>query len=755
MDKDNEFVIHVKKAYERYYKAESSYGIYGVTVEDNSPNQDMLDGLEDLTREINLVGCMPKLEDGSLYIAKVKEKNHPQYGKQYEAVTVYKKPFSTREEQLVFLGTLITPKQLDSICEVYPNDNLIDLLEGDKLDVALISGIGDRTYEKIKAKIAENKKYELAIVDLNGKFGINFNAIKRLSEKYGSPDILIQKINENPYILTEVDGYGFKKVDDLALQMGVDKKSENRITSCIEYILNSKANDGHAWIKKTTLISGAIKLLNLRISDIEEVLDLDKKRKFIVEDNIVFLIKYFEYEIGLAKNILRLLESENHYVIESLDEAIKEVEVEQGFNFTEEQRKAITNAISYNVMIVNGKAGTGKTAVIKGIVQVLKKVKGLEYATCALSGKASQRIQESTGLDSFTMHRLLGYKPGVGFAYDDVNQLGQDIIILDEASMVNTELFFYLTRAIKSGAKLIITGDTAQLEPIGVGNALVDLLSSDIIPKVELTIVHRQAQKSGILSSANLVREGEQFLSKNNYKNQRIGELRDLYLYPYEDGDKVFDTVIKIAKKYDGDIMDFQVLVPLKNRGKICTAVLNEEMQLIFNQDPTFVDKRRKVERTIENKKVTFLEGDKIIIQGNHPDKGVFNGTMGIIEYIDSLVKDGEVIIDFEGTGRVKFTKDEMKSINLGYAITIHKSQGSQWKFVVMALDYASYVMLNRQSTYTGMTRAELALFLVVELKALFYSIETDNSSKRNTFLPKLIPVLNSKSYLQVPNKVV
>lgn len=734
MEDNIQFEIFIKPSHKKYYSSDSTWGIYSATLEDNSPNQEIIMEVDEMFREVSIVGSMPELEIGNTYIATVEEKTHKVYGKQYEVKTIYKKPYTTRDEQVMFFSTLLTSKQMQTILEAYPTGNLVEMFKEDKIDVSILKGIGDKTLNNIKEKIVENEKYQTAIVELTGKFGIPYKSVKRLSDKYGSPDTLLQKINENPYILTEVDGFGFKTVDEIALKMGVDKKSKNRIKSCIIYLLEVNGEEGHSWVKRTKLISEAIKLLKIKIADIEEILnDIDTSDKYIAGKKRVYLVKYLKYELTIALHIKRLLSEKVEYNISNIEEAIKEVEDAQGFEFTDEQIKAIHFAIKYNVLVVNGKAGTGKTSVIKGIVGVLNKVEGLEYGACALSGKASQRIQESTGLDASTMHRILGYNPNTGWAFDEFNQLGQDVLLLDEASMVNTMLFSKLVSAIKNCAKFIITGDIAQLEPIGVGNVLVDLLKSELVPKVELTIVHRQAQRSGILSCANRVREGKRFISE--CKTQRLGELKDLYMYPYNDKEKVLQTTLAIAKKYDGDIMDFQVLAPMKNRGDLSTKNLNNELQKIFNQDPEWVDKKRKLER----KDCTFLEGDKVIINGNNYDKDCFNGTMGVIEHIDSEGEKGEIIIDFEGVGRLLFTKSEMNQIDLGYAITIHKSQGSQWKYVLLALDYASYVLLNRQSTYTAMTRAKDGLFMVVELKALQYSIDTDKSSERNTFLQELL----------------
>lgn len=737
--------ITIKPSYEKFYSHDTNYGIYAVVLAHDSENLDLIQ-YDEFSKEINLVGSMPKLQSGSTYVASVTEKSHPKFGLQYEVKTIYEKPLSTRSEQVVFLNTLLTANQVVAITEAYPSEDLIELIKSDGVDTDLLKGIGSKILEKIKLKIIENEKYQKAIIELTGKFGIPYNAVARMSKLYGSPELLLEKVKEDPYILTELNGFGFKRVDEIALNMGIDKESPKRIGRCLEYIIVEQAeNSGHVWVKVTKAISEAVKLLGVKIALVQSMLGE------IIEDNgnqlsrindMLFIKNNFIYELGIALNLERLLES-NPVVSFDFDfeESVAKVEEKQGFKFTKEQIQAIQYGIEHNVIVVNGKAGVGKTAVIKGIIEVLqmhqktlKDVMDLEYATCALSGKASQRIQESTGLESFTMHRLLGYNPRLGWVFNEDNRLSKDVIVLDEASMVNSQLFYYLIRAIEDGAKLIITGDTAQLEPIGVGNVLVDILSNGKVPSVELTIVHRQAQKSGILSNANLVREGFGFVDKNDYKRSRLGELKDLYMYPAKNGEKVLSYVIQIAQKYDGDIMDFQVLTPMKSKGQLSTQPLNNELQKIFNADPSNIDESRKIER----KHNTLLEGDKVIINGNNYDKGVFNGTMGIIEYIDKS-NEGEIIIDFEGVGRITFKKEELGQIDLGYCITIHKSQGSQWKYVVLAFDYSSYILLNRQLVYTGMTRASQALFFPVELKALQYAIDTDKSSKRNTLLPLLL----------------
>lgn len=735
----DEFEIHIIPTFKKFYSSDTNYGIYSAILDKESPNMELFPDYKLYSYEITVVGSMPLLEENKIYIANVVQKNHPKYGKQYEIKSCYKKPFTTREEQLVFVRTVLTEFQANALSEAYPDGNLVEMIENDEIDLDKVKGIGEKKFLDIKKKIELNKQYQQAVVELSGQFGLNFNAVKSLSDKYGSPDLLLQKIYENPYILTEVDGYGFKKVDEIALKMEVDRKSKHRINSCIIYVLKEQANNGDVWIKKSTLISEVTKLTGLRIADVQEVINKTLEEEeipkyYVDKEDRAYLSKYHHEEVLISGHIKRLLETDSHYKIDDLEETIKEVEKEQGFEFTDEQKTAIKLSVKHGVVVISGKAGSGKTSVIKGIIKVLNKVKGLEYTTCALSGKASQRIQEATGMKSATIHRTLGFNPNTGWMYDNANKLGEDVIVLDEASMVNSTIFLKLIQAVKDGAKLIITGDDQQLSPIGVGNVFYDLLRSDIVPKVELTKVHRQAQKSGILSNANMVREGVDFTKGLPNKFQKLGELKDLYFYPRGDQDGVYDKVMEISNKYNGDILDFQVIVPMKNRGKVSVVNLNKDLQKIFNKDPEDIDDERKISKG----KYIFVEGDKVIMMKNNYDKDVFNGTIGLIEYIDSKGK-GEIVINFEGIGRTRFNKDEMKDIELAYCLTVHKCQGSQWNYVVFACSRSDFILLDRQLIYTAMTRASKALMMPVEVKYLKQAIKTDNSSKRNTFLKELL----------------
>lgn len=377
---------------------------------------------------------------------------------------------------------------------------------------------------------------------------------------------------------------------------------------------------------------------------------------------------------------------------------------------------------------------THNTTILKGVIAVLRENNDFkDYYTCALSGKASQRIAESTGLESSTIHRLLGWNNETGrFMHDINNKLPKGVGVIDEASMVNSYIFYSLITAIPTDGKFIIIGDGEQLEAIGASAVFKDLVESNAVPVAYLTQVHRQALKSGILSTANRIREGVQFNEKDNFDDRVIGELKDLHFKPYRQAESVKKAIIKASKQYlkapNFDLMNFQVIVPLKSRGEICTKKLNLELQEIFNPE---------MKPIIERNGYQFKEGDKIIQCGNNYDVNVFNGTLGIITNVDTINK--EVIIDFFGVGSVKYSQEEMGQIDMAYVLTVHKVQGSQFDNVIIGIDYSSYILLSRQLIYTALTRASKLAILICENDALIHAIRTNKLSKRNTFLKEFL----------------
>lgn len=684
---------------------------------------------------LTLNGVMPKLEVGRVYKAQLIEKKHPKFGVGYEVQHIYNEIPSSVEEQKAYLMTLLTENQVEAIYSYYSNgEDIISLMKNNTFDYEKISGIGEYTYNRIRAKIIDNLELQEALVSLS-KFGLTYNVISKLVKKYGSASLVVEKIEKNPYVLTEVDGIGFIKADEYALNMGIEKDSANRIYACISYVLDKSANDeGHSWIYKKELLSKCYELLKIdKKIIIKSIKDLSNDDTYITNEEKIAKRFLYNYEKNIKKSLLRLL---NHKPkkIDNVDERICKSEEKQGFKFTDEQKESIKKAIENNVIVVTGKAGTGKTTILKAILDVIgDDGEYKEYFTCALSGKASQRIAESTGLKSSTIHRLLEFdRNSMGFKHNEENKLEKGVVVIDEASMTNSYIFYSLISAIETGSKFIILGDTEQLEPIGTGNVFKDIVESGVIPVAFLTQVHRQAMKSGILKTANEVREGRQFNGKNDFDNRVIGELKDLHLRPFREAENVKKTILKVCKQYSKvnnfDIMNFQVIVPMKNRGDICTKNINIELQKIFNGEE---------KPSLSRNGFDFKEGDKIIQNGNNYDDDVFNGTLGIIKNIDTEKK--EVVIDFIGSDRVTYTQEQMGQIELAYCLTVHRVQGSQFDNVVIGLDYSSYVLLSRQLLYTALTRASKLCILAFENRALRYAVRTDKASIRNTFLKDML----------------
>lgn len=678
---------------------------------------------------ITLQGVMPRLDIGSTYKAKMIEKNHPKFGVGYDVQQIFQDLPQSIDEQRAYLSTLLTKLQVESIYEVFEGQDIIEMMKSNTFDYNKVKGFGEHTYNGIRSKVLANLELQEALVALS-QYGLTYTIVSKLVKRYGSAKLVVEKIQKNPYVLTEVDGIGFVKCDAYALNMGVEPTSKYRLEACINYILEEEANNnGHSWITKEGLIKKATDILKIDQFTIEIYLeDFDNINLYITETKVAKRNLY-NYEKWIYESIHRLLD-QKPAEIPNLEEKIDVAEEKMGFKFTDEQRDAIRTAVLHNVVAITGKAGTGKTTILKGVVEVLKQSKDyVEYYACALSGKASQRIQESTGLEASTIHRLLGWnQERGGFGYDLDNPLPIGAGVLDEASMVNSWIANSLFSAMGTGSKLIIIGDAEQLEPIGAGNVFKDIIDSGVVPTASLTQVHRQALKSGILSIANQIREGKQFNDKDDFEDKVLGELKDLHFKPYKKTESVKKAILVACKQYrkspDYDLLNFQVIVPLKSRGDISTKKLNVELQEIFNPE---------MKPIISRNGYDFKEGDKVIQQGNNYDENVFNGTLGIVSNVDTIEK--KITVDFVGVGSVQYNQEDMGQIDMAYALTVHRVQGSQFDVIIGGIDYSSYVLLSRQLVYTMLTRASKLAILIVENDALRHAIRTDKASKRNTFL--------------------
>ena len=573
--------------------------------------------------------------------------------------------------------------------------------------------------------------------------GVTPLLINKLCSTYGSAENAIKKFQKNPYILADdIKGVGFLRADEIALKYNVKPDDPFRIKSGIRYLFKDVANNnGSTWLTLDSFKTQITELLQINIdivmNCIQEMIK-EKEVYFNEEKNQIALMYYYDLECNIVNKLISLQKAEcKTYTDEEIEEGIKRAEEEQGFEFTDEQTKGIKSLLKNNVSLVVGLAGTGKTSIIKGAYQVFP------YDTiikqCAFSGQAAKRINEATDKPSSTIHRLLGWQ-GESFTYKESYPLPVDVIILDEVSMVGLELFWNLIQAIPRGAKLIMLGDNGQLPPIGVGNLLNDLMLSQKINFVVLTKIHRQAEKSAIITTSQKIRKKLFLLSSDFEGDETYGQLRDLTLKARVDADCLFDVLIEtFMEEYNRskNIQDIQIIVAQNQKVALARDQINKEIQQRINP--------KKYESDLEIKikyKNVLRVNDKIINRENHYDvetpdgiqTSIYNGSMGIVKEIST----NYIIVDFFDEGEIIIPKEYYEGLELAYAITCHSSQGSQFKVTIVGFDNSSYILLSNEWLYTAVTRAKSMCYIVAQTRAINMAVTRHKTVDRNTFLLEL-----------------
>lgn len=700
--------------------------------------------------EIRIKGVIPPIQEGNMYNVMIEMDDDPKWGLQYLVKSIFSAITFDENDcigQKKFLSSIFTPLQIEAMYSAL-KDPYAAFLKNDVAQLLNVKGCGFKTADIWIRKFNANLSKAKIFTELES-YNLTNNMIDRLMDRYGSPDFVISKVKENPYILcTEVKGIGWKTADKIALDGGIEPYSTKRIKAYMIHYMDQCGENGCSWITPDELMGAILEELGEDIPDGPITLSLRE----LIDDDIIWhsedkskigLMEYYAMELLIAKELIRIRDAKSEISYSNLEETLKCLEVKQGWNFTEEQMNGIKTGLDNNVTVITGLAGTGKSSLVSGILEVLK---DYSFVQTALSGKAASRLQEITGEEGFTIHRLLGFPLGdkQGFAYHDENPLRYDIYIIDEISMIDAKLFYYLLRAIPDGAKVYLLGDTGQLEAIGSGNIAYDMIHSEEIPTVQLTKIHRQAAKSAIITESIKARHGEQLIPKDWVGQETRGELQDLILNCYSDASKTFFEIMKtfstIMENDDFDIMETQVIVPVKSRGTACTYELNNSIQDLYN--PT--QKRLREEVCFNNGKTYILrEGDKVINCSNNYKvyPPIYNGNTGIIKGWEwDEDEDEEVmIVDFLGIGEVRLIKKFWNNIELAYALTTHKLQGSQSRYVIYGLDFSAYSLLTREQIYTALTRAKKKCYLIAQTGALRMAISKEAVSKKQTHLQKCL----------------
>ena len=627
--------------------------------------------------------------------------------------------------------------------EIYDDPfSILDTEDVEKL--VQIKGCGIKTADNWIRKFKKNINIARIFVELD-EYGLTNNMIKRLMERYHSPDLIIEKVKTNPYVLVnEVEGIGWKRADEIALAGHIEFDSPTRIGAYIVYYLNRCGDEGYSWITPDQLLGSILDNLGEEVPDeniTTAIRELGNKLWWNEEKDKIGLSKYYNIEHKVAEELIRIRNAKSNICCDDWEEHIDHLERVQGWKFTDEQMNGIKTVLNNNITIITGLAGTGKTSVVSGVLEALNHYSSV---MCALSGRAASRMSEVTGKEGFTIHRLLGFPKGAPdyqcFEYNQDHKLGADIYILDEISMVDAKIFYYLLRAIPDGAKLICLGDSGQLESIGCGNVAYDMIHSSEIPTIELTKIHRQAAKSAIITQSIAVRNSKQIIPKNWTGVETRGELQDLELHCYSDSSNTFYNIMEIFSRLmaqkDFNIMDCQIIVPIKVRGDACAYNINNTVQELYNPP---AKNKKEITRISNDKTFILREGDKVInVINNYKLKTpIYNGNIGTIKSISySEELDSRIItVDFVGIGNVDVPEDCWLGIELGYAITVHKYQGSQSKYIIFGLDFSSYALLTRELVYTGITRAQKKCYLVCQTGALRYATMQQSISKKQTHL--------------------
>ncbi|MBQ6820055.1 MAG: ATP-dependent RecD-like DNA helicase [Clostridium sp.] len=700
---------------------------------------------------VSAVGVVPFIKEGQHVKLTGEWVIHKQFGKQF-SIKEYEEilPNSIKGiERYLATGIIrgIGPITAKRLVEKF-KEKTLEILDNNIDRIKEVEGIGDKKFNIIKESYLEQRDLKDIIIFFQGH-GMSTNQCIKLYKAFGSN--AKETVLENPYILSdEIAGIGFLTADRIAKSIGIEATSPFRIQSGIRYILNQFSASGNTFMPKEDLIKEASKILGATLELVDESLyNLSVEAKIKVEkiDGIeaVFALPYYYCELGVTNRIITLSMENFRSINSDIDFEIGIFEKKYNITFAPSQREAIIGAFDNGIEIITGGPGTGKTTIIKAIIEIYEN-SNMKVVLGAPTGRAAKRMTESTGREAKTIHRLL--EMGVSeegknyYKLSESEPIEADVIIIDEASMIDIMLMNSLLKAIKLGTRLIIVGDVDQLPSVGAGNVLKDLIESKFIKVVRLKDIFRQGKESLIVTNAHKINNREMPIL-----NRRDG---DFFFENREDYNEILNTIIDLINRrlprfnssWD-KYRDIQILTPTR-KGVLGVQNLNNELQNILN--PKSPSKREK-----ELKDVIFREGDKVMqiknnyslkwirIGGNGDNEGVgvFNGDMGFIESINE--EDKTITVIFDDERKVVYDNIYLDELELAYAITIHKSQGSEFKVIITPAFMGSPLLMNKNLLYTAITRAKELVVVVGIPKALQYMITNDKSVNRYSSLKNRI----------------
>ena len=678
---------------------------------------------------VTVVGALAGVQVGESLVMNGTWINHHQYGRQFEVKSYQVRYPATLEGIRKYLGSGLIkgvgPVTARKIVDHF-GLNTLDVLDNTPKKIIDVPGIGPSKADLIGNAWVEQQQIKEVMLFLQSH-GVSASLAVKIYKQYAEKSI--QVVRETPYQLArDIFGIGFKTADQIARNLGLAMDSPDRIQTGLLYALGNLSNDGHCFASEDQLLAEVVPLLELpREVCAAQIENLLKQEALILDQEVLYLPPFFQAEKGVANKLLKIMRSSQDRLgkfqkinwllaFEVLDRTSK-------IQLTDQQKLAIQTALTHKVSVLTGGPGTGKSTITGSIIQILKE-KHATVLLAAPTGRAAKRLSETTGLEAKTIHRLLEFNPseGVSFVRDRQNPLDADLIIIDETSMVDILLMNHLLNAIEAGSHILFVGDKDQLPSVGAGNVLRDLIESMVIPVIRLDTIFRQAEDSFIIVNAHRINNGEMPLFSK--------DATDFFLFPESDALKAADWVIdlvgeRIQNKFGFDpIKDIQVLTPM-HRGACGVTELNERLQFTLNPpDP------RKAE--VKHGSRVFRTGDRVMQIRNDYDRKVFNGDLGIVETIDT--ENHVVMVNFDGR-LVSCETTQLEEVVHAYAISIHKSQGSEFPVVVIPLLMQHYMMLQRNLLYTAVTRARKLVVMVGDRKAMGMAIRNNKIASRNTLL--------------------
>ena len=726
--------------------------------EDNGYTVMVLKGMEE-ERELTCVGTFPAITQGAAIEASGNYTTHPVYGKQFQIASYVEKMPEDALAMERYLGSGaikgIGAALAARIVRRFGDDTM-RIVEEEPERLAEIKGISEKKAMEIAEQMTEKVDMRRAMIFLQ-KYGISLNLGAKIYQKYGQT--VYGVLQENPYRLAEdISGVGFRIADEIASRIGIHTDSDYRIRSGMLYTLLQASGEGHIYLPKEELFSRASGLLGVDSSYMEKhLMDMVVDRKLILKETedgaVVYPTRYYYLELNSARMLceLNILCPEDE---EMMEKRINRIEKETGTRLDEMQKQAVAAAASHGLFILTGGPGTGKTTTINAIIRYFEE-EGAELRLAAPTGRAAKRMTEATGYEAQTIHRLLELNGmpeeeqegrAVHFDRNSENPLEADVIIIDEMSMVDIALMHSLLLAVTAGTRLILVGDENQLPSVGPGNVLRDIIRSGCFPVVELKKIFRQASESDIVVNAHKINRGEQVTINN--------KSRDFFFLKRYDADIIIRVVIaliqeKLPRYVDAKPYEIQVLTPMR-KGLLGVERLNQILQRYLNPP----DEKKK-EKEIGQR--LFREGDKVMqVKNNYQleweilgrykipvDKGVgvFNGDTGIMTEINEFAETATV--EFEDGRQAEYSFKQLEELELAYAVTIHKSQGSEYPAVILPILSGPRMLMNRNLLYTAVTRARKCVTVVGSETTFAEMIRNEKQQQRYSSLDRRIRELD------------